>query len=96
LDVAVELIRRAIAICSTDAFYYGNLGNTLKMAGQLDQAIASYRHAIRINPDYADAHHNLGVALRLKGQLDEAIAASRQAIRLGLISRTRTAISAAR
>ena len=82
LDAAVELIRRAIAICSTDAFYYGNLGNTLKIAGQLDQAIASYRHAIRIKPDYADAHHNLGVALRLKGQLDEAIAASRQAIRL--------------
>ena len=32
-DVAVDLIRRAIAICSTNASYYGNLGIARKATG---------------------------------------------------------------
>ncbi|MGD0140956.1 MAG: tetratricopeptide repeat protein [Tepidisphaeraceae bacterium] len=82
LDAAVDFIRRAIAICSTNAIYYSNLGNALKDKKQLDQAIASYRQAIRLKPDYAEAHNNLGIALRNKGQFDEAITAYREAIRL--------------
>ncbi|MGA2442349.1 MAG: tetratricopeptide repeat-containing glycosyltransferase family protein [Tepidisphaeraceae bacterium] len=81
-QLAVELIRRATAICSTNAFYHGNLGNALTELGQLDQAIASYRQAVWLLPESADVHYNLGIALQRKGQLDEAIAAYRQAVRI--------------
>jgi len=82
LDAAVEFIRRAITICSTNAIYYSNLGKALKDMGQLDQAIASYRQAIRLEPRFAEAYNNLGIALADAGCLDEAIAADRQAVRL--------------
>ena len=48
-DVGVDLIRRAIAICSTNAFYYFNLGNAQTEMGQLDESIASFRQTIRLN-----------------------------------------------
>jgi protein O-GlcNAc transferase len=82
LDAAVELIQRAIAICSTNAFYYSDLGKALEDIGRLDEAIAACRQAIRLKPELANAHYNMGVALQGKGQFDEAIAAYRQAIRL--------------
>jgi predicted O-linked N-acetylglucosamine transferase (SPINDLY family) len=82
LDAGVEFIRRAIAICSTNAFYHSNLGKVLRDKGQLDQAIDSYRQAIRLKPDLAEVHFNLGNALKDKEQLQEAIASYRQAIRL--------------
>ena len=65
LDAAVELIRRAIAICSTNAFYYGNLGSALAGKGQLDEAIAAYRQAIRLKPDLAE---RATIWERLEGQ----------------------------
>jgi predicted O-linked N-acetylglucosamine transferase (SPINDLY family) len=82
LDAAVNLIRRAIAICSTNALYYSNLGKFLRDRGQLDQAIASYRQAIGFKPDIAEVHYNLANALRDMGQPGEAIVSYRQAIRL--------------
>jgi Flp pilus assembly protein TadD len=81
-QMAVELIRRAIAISSTDAFYHSNLGNALTDLGQFDQAIVSYRQAVRLKGESAEVHYNLGIALQRNGQLDEAIAAYRQAVRL--------------
>ncbi|MGD0140844.1 MAG: tetratricopeptide repeat-containing glycosyltransferase family protein [Tepidisphaeraceae bacterium] len=81
-QMAVELIRRATAICSTNAFYHSNLGNALTDLGQLEQAIASCRHAVSLQPESAEVHYNLGVALQRKGQLDEAIGVYQQAVRL--------------
>jgi len=82
LDTAVDFIRRAIAVCSTNAIYYSNLGKALKDLGQLDEAIASYRQAIQLEPHFAEAYNNLGIALADAGHLDEAIAADQQSIRL--------------
>jgi len=82
LDAGIELIRRAIGICSTRGIYYRNLGNGLLHIGRLDEAIAAQRHAVRLDPDNAKSHTNLGNALKARGQLDEAIASYRQAIRL--------------
>jgi len=81
-QMAVELIRRATAVCSTNAFYHSNLGNALTDLGQLDQALISYRQAVLLQPESAEVHYNLGVALQRNGQLDEAIAAYRQAVGL--------------
>jgi len=81
-DAAVDLIGRAIAICSTNASYYSNLGNALADLGRLDEAITSCEQAIRLKPDLVEAHYILGIALKDKGKLDEAIASWRQTIRL--------------
>jgi predicted O-linked N-acetylglucosamine transferase (SPINDLY family) len=58
-DAAVELIQRAIAINSSNASYYNNLGNALRSQGRLDDAIAAYRQSIRIDPQYLIGHSNL-------------------------------------
>jgi predicted O-linked N-acetylglucosamine transferase (SPINDLY family) len=70
LDTALELIRRAIAICSTNAYYYGNLGKILGDMGQLDEAIASHRQAMRLKPDLAEAHSNLVLSLHYHPDYD--------------------------
>jgi len=82
LDAAVEFIRRAIAICSTNAIYYSNLGKALADMKQFDEAIAACRQAIQLKPDLAEARCNLGNALKGKGEIDKAIETYRQAIRL--------------
>jgi protein O-GlcNAc transferase len=79
-DAAVELIRRATSICSTNAAYFNSLGNALKAKGQLDQAIASYRQAIGLKPEFTEAHNNLGTVLSDKGQLDAAIESYRHTL----------------
>jgi tetratricopeptide (TPR) repeat protein len=82
LDAAVHLIQRATTICCTNASYFSNLGNALKIKGKLDESIAACRQAIQIKPDFADAYTNLANALSANGALDEAIAAYRRAIQL--------------
>ena len=39
---------------------HNNLGNILKMSGELEKAKESYTQALTLNPDYAEAHNNLG------------------------------------
>ena len=81
-DVAVDLIRRAIALAPGVPAFHSNLGEAHRVLRQLDEAIAAYRQAIALSANYPEAHNNLGNVLRDKGRLDEAIAACRQAIAL--------------
>jgi tetratricopeptide (TPR) repeat protein len=81
-DLAVDLIRRALALDPNYAEAHSNLANALKDNGQLDEAVAACRHAIALRPSYAEAHNNLGNALIGKGRLEEAIAVFRRAIAL--------------
>jgi predicted O-linked N-acetylglucosamine transferase (SPINDLY family) len=81
-DIAIELIRKAIALRPDYAEAHSNLGNALKGNGQLDEAIIAFRKAITLNADIPEAHASLGNALREKGEIDEAIAACEQAIKL--------------
>jgi hypothetical protein len=61
---------------------YNNLGATLRLQGNLDEAVASYQNALQIKPDFAAAMNNLGTALRDKGDLDDAMSWYRKAIQL--------------
>jgi Flp pilus assembly protein TadD len=81
-DLAVDLIRRAVAVRPNFPEAYSNLGNALNDQGQIDEAIVAYRRAVTLRSDFADAYNNLGVVLISKGQVDEAIVACRQAITL--------------
>ena len=75
LQVAIELIGRAIGIDSTVFAMHCNLGEACLRAGQSEWAIASLRRAIALEPDVAEVHNTLGNALSDRGSLDEAIAA---------------------
>ncbi|MGA8149141.1 MAG: tetratricopeptide repeat protein [Gallionellaceae bacterium] len=79
LDVASELIGRAIEIRPSSQMYF-NRGILLQAQGNLDQAIESYQQALLLKPDFAEAYDNLGTALQEQGKLDEAIADHRQAL----------------
>jgi tetratricopeptide (TPR) repeat protein len=37
-----------------NADFYFNLGNTLKLAGRINQAKQAYAKAVYLNPDYSD------------------------------------------
>jgi len=76
------LYRHALEVTEGNYFVRNNLGITLGMKGQTDEAINQFQEAIRLKPDYADAHYNLGVILDQKGQTDEAINQFQEAIHL--------------
>jgi len=81
-DVAVDLIRRAIAIRPALEAAHNNLGNVLREQGKLDEAAECFRKALQFKPAYAEAHYNLAGTLQQQGRLDAAVAGYRRAIEL--------------
>ncbi|MGD0388152.1 MAG: tetratricopeptide repeat protein [Tepidisphaeraceae bacterium] len=59
-----------------------NLGNTLAVAGKLDQAIAAYTRAVELRPEFFDAHFKLGNALANSAKCDEAAKSFRRALQI--------------
>jgi protein O-GlcNAc transferase len=82
IEKALEPLRHAVELNSSEYDAHNNLGITLKELGRLREAEQSYREAIRLKPDYAQAHNNLGNALKDLGRLAEAEASYREAIRI--------------
>jgi predicted O-linked N-acetylglucosamine transferase (SPINDLY family) len=80
LDVAIDLIGRAIAVCPGQAAYHLNLGESYRRAGRPGEAIVSFRRALELRPAHAATYNNLGLALSEAGRIDEAIGAYRAAI----------------
>lgn len=80
-DAAIDLIKRAIGVCPTRPYYYGNLGNALRAAGQTAAATQAYREAIRLKPDFVEALANLASILTDLKRPEEAIDACRRALR---------------
>src|ERR1700727_2786173 len=50
LEVAIDLIGRAIAVCPGEAAYHLNLGESYRRAGRRDDAIASFGRALELRP----------------------------------------------
>jgi predicted O-linked N-acetylglucosamine transferase (SPINDLY family) len=80
IEIAIDLVTRAIAVEPFVATYHSNLGECYRRAGQRERAIASLRRAIELAPGMAQAHHNLGIALKESSRLDDSIAAFQGAI----------------
>lgn len=79
---AENYARRALALDSTFAKAYGNLGNALKGKNQRAEAIACFREAIKYQPNYPEAFNNLGVLLYEEGKREEGISCLEKAIAL--------------
>ena len=81
-DVAVDLIRQAIAVEGTHPAFHSNQGMALQALGRIDEAIAAYERAIALQSSLPQVHYNLGNAWKHKGRIDEAIACYRRALSL--------------
>jgi predicted O-linked N-acetylglucosamine transferase (SPINDLY family) len=81
MDVAVDLIGRAIQVNPNRWDYCSDLGLALLKQGRNQQAITAYKRSLEMNPSNLAAYHNLASALHGLGQIDEAIAFYVQAMR---------------
>ena len=80
LDMAINLIERAIQLRGDEPSYYSNLSVMLIDRGRAADALACARRAVALAPTYPEAHNNLGNALRELGELPEAAASYRKAL----------------
>ena len=81
-DVALPLLKQALAESPGDAVVHNSFGSALAATGHLAEAVAQYRKATSLAPDYPDAHNNLASALVQSGRVDEAIAEFEKALAL--------------
>lgn len=79
---ALEPSQKAVELLPMDAAAHNNLGNTLRVLGQLFESEVSCRRALEIRPDFADAMNNLGNTLKDLGRLEEAEASYRCALEI--------------
>ncbi|MGZ8174222.1 MULTISPECIES: FkbM family methyltransferase [Methylobacter] len=72
--------KRTVELMPNDAAAHYNLGNTLRMQNNLQEAESSYRKALAINPNLAEAHYNLGIVLIGQGRVKDAETSYRNAL----------------
>lgn len=78
---AEKTARQAIAIDTTNAVAYDQLGVALELGGAVgDETQNAYKKAIELEPNFALAYAHLGRLLRRKGLNNESAAAYRSAI----------------
>jgi predicted TPR repeat methyltransferase len=81
LEMAANLIAKAIAANGHMPDFHYNLAIVLRAQGKLKKAAASYQRAVLLKPDYAEAHNNLGNIWKALGKLDDARACFEHALR---------------
>ncbi|MDD9944976.1 MAG: tetratricopeptide repeat protein [Myxococcales bacterium] len=77
---ARALFEQAISADPSDARAHLDLGLSLEMLSQPQQAEEAYRRAVEIQPDLTEALNNLAVLLRARGEFGEAIGLLKRAI----------------
>jgi protein O-GlcNAc transferase len=80
LDLAAQMIGRAICLKNDETAFFSNLGNVFKDLGRTAEAVVNYRRALFLRPAYAEAHSNLGNALQELADVGEAIRSLRKAL----------------
>lgn len=82
LELAIDLMSRALQLKSNDAVANNNLGIVYYEVQDYAKAIELYRRALAANPVYSDAFYNLGNVFFAIGSFDEAVSAYENAIRI--------------
>jgi len=72
-DLAIEHIRKSIALTPLNEQYHYNLGAVYQAAGRHEEALASYQKALQLREDYVEAFNGLGNVLNAQGKLSEAV-----------------------
>ena len=82
LQLAADLIARAIEINGGVFIYHRNIGELFRRLGQTERAIAAGRSATTLKPDDATAHYNLGLAYVDNEDFTQAKASCERALAL--------------
>jgi len=73
LDLAIDLVARAIRHNQTNPDYFCSLGALLAGCGRFDEAFKSYDLALKLKPDFVEAWTGLGDLLQRQGRVEEAL-----------------------
>ncbi len=73
LEMAHELIGKAIGKSPENAMFHCNLGIVLQALERPDEAIANHQKALSIRPDLSKSHNALGNLLQQQGRLEDAL-----------------------
>ena len=80
--LAIQELRRVIAVQPSSDEAHELLGKLLVQTGQTEAGLRSLQEAIRLRPNYWSNHHSFGVACYQLGRYPEALAAFRREIEL--------------
>ncbi|HXG48866.1 MAG TPA: tetratricopeptide repeat protein, partial [Methylomirabilota bacterium] len=69
---AIAGYREALRVAPTFVPAHVNLGVTLGMTGQLEEAALHFAEAVRLDPKHIAARQNLALTLRQLGRTEEA------------------------
>jgi hypothetical protein len=81
LDLALKLIRRAVATQRDNPVLWHDQGVLLDRKGEEAKAEQSFRNALRLAPDYAAAYAQLATLQARHGYLHNAVALQEQAVK---------------
>ncbi len=73
-ELAIRMIRRAIAINGKQPFYHANLGSAQLAQGKVEEAVACFERALELSPDHIEAAFNLGNTFTVQKKHNEAAA----------------------
>jgi uncharacterized protein len=81
LNLALKIIRRAVATQVENPVLWNDQGMLLALAGDDRGAESSFRAALRLAPDYAEPYHHLAALCARQGRVAEAVRFQTQAVR---------------
>ncbi|MFT5172875.1 MAG: tetratricopeptide (TPR) repeat protein, partial [Gammaproteobacteria bacterium] len=79
---AITHIREAITKGTNQPAFHSNLGEALRISGELEAAAAAFAGALALDSEFADAHSNLGATLLALGRVDAAVEHLESAVRI--------------
>jgi adenylate cyclase len=86
IELAIQLLQKAIELDNTFAEAHGLLGFSYTMTRQHDKALFQAEKAVALNPNSAECYYRLGKILSFNGRWKESIPEYERAIRLNPIS----------
>jgi tetratricopeptide (TPR) repeat protein len=78
--VGLKLMNQAVAQQPNNPTYHNNVGELLRMMGQLPEAERAFRRSLRLNPRDAGVLSTLGQTIAEQGRVAEGLAAIRSAL----------------
>ncbi len=82
LEIAAEMIEKALQCTDSIALYHRNLGEICRRLGRLEQAVMEGEATVALNPNDSEGHYNLGLALAGQGRHTDALSPYRRATEL--------------
>jgi len=82
LEVAINLLKKAVDLNLTTTSLISRLGLYLQEAGRPEESIQILERAVEQDPNYTEAYNYLGVSYFKSGQADKAVEMFKKAIKL--------------